>query len=259
MPKPPFPPGQVKKKDKPVLDWNLESTWDSAYSSYIGQYEIIGYWRHFQRPEAVRKVDALVARLSITETTTIVIVGGGYGYLREEFLTLFPTMTIVTTDISDWIHANKDNTETADLEDMIAGLGLDHTIPGSDGERILTFMDTGLTRSIGTVLDEDSSNGGSRNRIRSEAGLANNVDFDLIISDDVLTVLSDIEAQDFSTDLNALGTFVVHLVMPGDEDGADQVGGAKEDLDYNWHTLAEWKVLLPSDGIFSVTDFEAAV
>jgi hypothetical protein len=119
-------------------------------------------------------------------------------------------------------------------------------------------MDSGLTRATVTILNEDLADNGSRNLVRGAAGLANNQDFDLVISDDVLPTLSDAEIVTLSARMNALGNLAIHIVTPGAADGSDQARGSRGDLDYNWHTLSEWKALLPSDGVLDVMKFVAA-
>lgn len=244
-----------------MLDWNLKATWDSAYSAGIqtsqGVFMLPGYWRYLQR-EAVsgakRKAAGLANRLNNGPADSICIVGGGFGYLAEEAALLFPGNAIVTVDTSAYVQAAKGATETADLIAAIAGLDLNHLIGA--GAEILSLLDLGVTKSQVEVLDADIATAAGAEACRDAVGLKGNQQFDFILSDDVLPTLSDAEAVTLSTAMRDLGRVVVHLVTPGFADGSDKAGGAREDLDYNWHSLAEWRALVGPDRVASLVDFQ---
>lgn len=151
--------------------------------------------------------------------TTILIVGCGFGWTIE-YLNSVGYPDVWGIDTSLYIQGNKAQTDPED---------------GRSRSEVPT-----------RVHDTDIENGGNRAQlINATVGAGNR--FDVIVTERVLTSLTDGEAQTFSTRLNASllsntpTSPLIHIDSPP-MPGSQQAG-------YNWHTLAEWKAILPGDVI----------
>lgn len=241
----------------PVKDWNLKSTWDEAYrigaEGKIGGYfpsvrdeVVLHYNRAVKRPEADVHAARLAAALGWTAPgPTILIVGAGFGWTAEALEGL-GFLTVVGVDTSTFIQGNKDSTEETEIDDALIAVGLDPDVGAGfwDGPAVkarLLAIGGGAgnrSRSSRGVLDEDGSNGGSRGRIKQALGLQGNERIEWVVSEAVLSSLTDAEAIAGSNDLDIIGNNTAHFVH------RLKPGG---DPTFNWKTLEEWKLLLPSD------------
>lgn len=114
-------------------------------------------------------------------------------------------------------------------------------------------------------MDEDLSNNGSRNRVRGVLG-----DIDVGITEATLSTLEDAEVVALIDRVNQINASMsrVHMVvekmftykkrqrtesqLPEGYDPADVSDYIGQDSRYNWKTLAEWKLLVPTDTFMSL-------
>jgi len=246
-----------------MLDWNLKATWDGAYSAGIetpyGLRIVPGYWRKVQRyypSGAIRKVEGLGNRLQNGPSDEVCIVGCGFGYLAERFQEVYPGNGVAAVDTSAYVQSRAALTEDADLITMIAGLGLDHSL--GEGAALFSALDTGETKALLAINDIDIAAARGVAAVKALFGIQGGRKIDYIVSDDILPTLTDAEAVTLSAAMGDIGRTVVHLVTPGLADGSDKAGGAREDLDYNWHSLSEWRALVGPDRVASIQDFTEA-
>lgn len=176
----------------PLVDSNLAQTWDELYGCELSD----GTLAHFERAAKERILGEdhwrLRNALGLLPGTSICIVGAGYGWIAEDWEEA-GLGPIVCTDTSTYIHQ---------------GVAL---------------------HAVKTILDEDALTAESRSRILAAAGLAH---FDLVITEDVLPILSDEECLVLCSALRELGLSVAHWIS---------VGGGDPRL--NWKTPEAWRAL----------------
>jgi hypothetical protein len=193
----------------PLVNSDLQATWESLYGpQQIGE---TGVYVHFDRAVKDRITGniagILVRALNLQPGQSIGIIGAGFGWVAEDLFArgLSP---IVAVDTSAWIQSNKTQHATV------------------------------------TILNEDGGSNASRGRIRQALGLTGNNRATWCISEDVLPILSDAEAQTLDSNMRLVGTSVAHLV-------SELIPGGDQDSRLNWKTKEQWKALLPSATIIS--------
>ncbi len=247
-----------KRKGMPLKNWDLKETWDTAYN--FGAESLDGhpntrdevrlhYHRSIKRPDADIHAARLATALGWTPPgPTIVIVGSGFGWTVEALEDL-GFDRVVGIDVSSYINDNHDGTEEAEIEAEIAAVGLDPAT-GRGAELKARHFDGGNRgRSSRGVKNEDGRTPGSRRRIRIALGLDGNTGVvDWGVSESVLESLDDaeaIEAADWGHQYSANVAHFVHTLRP---DG-------NQDAGFNWKTLEDWKLLLPTDTFVEATTY----
>lgn len=154
----------------------------------------------------------LVPLLGITAADRVCVIGAGFGWGVEALLAEAPGVTAIGIDISDYINAEKGTDEDADLDAAITAVGLD---PATDrGAQIKTRFRRDGPRAKVTILQEDLSNNGSRNRVRNAIG---GLDPTWIITEDTVQTMPDAELTQYTGYANDFtGAQVVHFLSgPG--------------------------------------------
>jgi hypothetical protein len=127
----------------------------------------INYHKYSMAPLLAARWATLAPILNIPSTELVCIVGAGFGWGVAAFIAE-TSCTTVGIDVSDYIDAEKNNTETAELRQAIIDSGRD---PDSgQGAAILAAIDDGQPRTNVVVLKEDAQTNTSRNAIRSALG-----------------------------------------------------------------------------------------
>lgn len=212
----------------PVKTWDTKADFDGAYQLIVNRDGIrpdLGEtleYGNYERPligpgtpnDTVTPVwDAILAHFSWPTTTSILIVGAGFGWSMEYLISLGYS-DVYAQDTSAWIQAEKGNVNPRDGQP-------NSTAPG---------------RIHGNGLN----NAGQRRQLVRETL---DREYDVIVSERVMSSLSDAEAAQASgwvheNDILQPGGVVVHIEV--DSTGAGDPG-------YNWHTLDDWKALIPAD------------
>jgi len=118
-------------------------------------------------PILAQRWTAMAPVLAISPSELCLIVGAGFGWGVEAFVSE-TGCTTVGIDISDYIDAEKSNTEEAEIRAEITAAGLD---PDSgQGAVILAAVCDFQPRTNVIVLKEDASTNTSRQAIRSALG-----------------------------------------------------------------------------------------
>jgi hypothetical protein len=240
----------------PLINFETKADFDDAYR--IGaepnghpntRPEIkLHYNRKVIRPIALRNVTNLIRVLSLVPTNAIVLVGVGFGWSIEVFLSL-GFSRVIGTDTSLYIQGSKFLSEETDLRFAISAVGLDPD-RGEGNSLLNSFLDGGSrTTEAARVLSEDLSTESSRNTIKSTLPIVPN----WVITENVLSTLSDVEAVGLSNRLHLLDTNikVAHL------DTTIKPSG--QDPRYNWKTLDDWSLLLPNDIFIDNSDFRVII
>lgn len=133
-----------------------------------GENEVrINYHRWGMAPILAQQWATLQPVLLIQPTDKVCVVGAGFGW-GIEALVAESGATVVGVDISDYVMAEKDNTEEAELRAAIAAAGLDPDT--GKGAIILAGIYDGQPRSNVVILNEDMQTNQSRNAIKSAIG-----------------------------------------------------------------------------------------
>jgi hypothetical protein len=236
----------------PRRDYNLKASFDAEYE--IGAE---GTWGHPSTRDEVRlhynravMFDGAMNRALrisaamgwIAPGPTLLIFGSGYGWLAEAFEDLGFTH-VVGIDTSSWIQSNKDLDEEAEIDEAITSVGLD---PGTGEGALVKARIRGKakgpgprTRATRGVLNENGKSGASRGRIKQALGITGNDKIDWGLSEDLAPGLDDAEVVDAASDLDKICTDSAHYVTP-------LIPVSQQDPVLNWHTLEEWKALVPT-------------
>lgn len=184
-----------------AIIWD-QALYDAAYESSQG-----GVIKHYTRDRlyggAQRRAALLIQRLGLNNTHRVVIFGVGFGWLDEALREL--GIDAVGTDTSPYIQS-------------------------------AWTIGTGDTGSSKKPLNEDGSNNGSRQAIRRE--FAGNNDPTHIISEDMLTSLTDAEITNLTQWESFTGAEISHITHTIEDDPRGQ---AQADFpSWNWKTQDEW-------------------
>jgi len=183
-------------------------------------------------------------------TTKILIVGAGYAWTAEILESVYGYTDIVTTDTSPHIQSTQDASEESEIDAAITAVGLDPASGEGLGKKNQFYTPGNRRRHSRNVKDESLNNNGSRNRIRNILG-----DLDVAITEDVVATLDDSEvvtAAGWIDSVNA-GIDVIHLtavLQPA------KLASGNQDPIFNWKTLADWKLLVPSHTFVSLQTWE---
>ena len=195
--------------------------------------------------------------LSMAVGDSVLIVGAGFNYTAEGLTTL--GVDVAGLDTSDYILAEKDETEEAELRECIIRAGLDpdtHTIPATDemvsrglaGKNFLDYIIRGTlaapkARGFGTIAAED---GGTTRSVNAIARLLpSSIRF--IITEETLNSVDDAtavlicQAADRIKVNKSPNATIVHALSPR-QIGFDQAP------ELNWKTYAEWRTFLDANG-----------
>lgn len=237
----------------PVKSFDTKADFDSAYSIGAepegrpgGRAEVrLNYHRAVMLPYCQNRAAKLVELFGWPLSTHILIVGAGYGWTAEILEQTYGYTNIVSTDTSSWIQANQDTSEEAEINTAIAAVGLNPA--AGDGATLKGKLHSAgnRRRASRAIQNEDLANNGSRNRIRGILG-----DISVGITEDVLPSLSDSEILSIADRVDRINAGItrIHMVTTG--------GRGNQDPGYNWHTLSEYKALLPLDTFVSMGDWQ---
>ena len=140
------------------------------------------------------------------------IVGAGFGWGVEAFITHTGVTNTIGIDVSAYIHAEKDNSEEAELRQAVTDAGLD---PDSGRgawiiQQLLDMRGPGA-RCKTIVLDEDAQTNTSRQAIKSALGAWPSVCItEMLIDED--TTAQEITQVDNALHLFAGSQRVIHIV-----------------------------------------------
>lgn len=127
----------------------------------------LNYHKYSMQPILATRWAAMAPVLNIASTELVLIVGCGFGWGVEAFIAE-TGCTTVGIDISDYIDAEKANTEEAEIRAAIIAAG--HDPDTGHGAAVLAGVFDGQPRSNVIILKEDASTNTSRQAIRAALG-----------------------------------------------------------------------------------------
>ena len=226
----------------PLKTCDTKADWDDAYS--FGAEGLDGHPSsrvemrlHYHRSVRNNRVQRIADHFTTYLTPAnfnrrFVIVGGGFGWVAGA-LKQNGFSNVIVVETSAYIQVEKDNDDEAEIRAEIAKVGLDPD-SGRGAVLLARHKTPGPRRGTILILDEDISTTAGRNAIK----LAVNGNPQIIVSESVMESLTDTEAIQLDADMNAFAgqQKVAHMVYPLAEN---------QDPDYNWKSLADWKLLIP--------------
>ncbi len=208
------------------------------------------HWYPIIQWQASSYAPRLFAVLGLVAGQSVTIIGAGFNGTGAGLARL--GIDVIGTDISAYIIAQKGETEEAEIRAEIIAVGLDpdnDTIIGRPGNVRVNPLDVLLDggrsapkiREQATVIEEDFSTRGSRNRVDGTLPIRARY----CISEEVLNSGTDAEAltvcERMARYVSENGGTVVHMLSPLFPDGR----GAPE---LNWKTYAGWRTFLDANG-----------
>jgi hypothetical protein len=147
----------------------VERRLPGGYSDTSRPQAYVNYHKWAMKPVMAQRWAVIAPILSIPPNTPTLIVGAGFGWGVEEAIAngISPCVGI---DISDYVIAEKDNTEEAELRQNLLDVGLDPDSPR--GQFVMSQIHDGQPRSNVIILQENAQTNTSRQAIR--AALNNN-------------------------------------------------------------------------------------
>lgn len=147
----------------------------------------------------------LVKLLDITTEDRVIVVGAGYGWGVEKLIEL-TGCAAVGTDISEHIQATQYATEYTEIEACINEAGLDPDF--GHGREVMDYLQPEASNKANLfILDEDMATKESRETVITELGGKPT----LILTEDMLSDLSDLDAVILAQDLDQMNCPVCHL------------------------------------------------
>ena len=193
------------------------------------------YNRYVMFPEMLKRARFFIEHFNLTVADRVLIVGCGFGWTVEALQSL--GIETIGTDVSDYIFDTKDQSEDADIADAIAAVGLNPT----EGEGLVHFNRLrSAQRTSGTVLKEDSASNRSRNVVKR----ALSSDPTLIITEDLVTSLSDAECAQVQG-------FIENYAPPRICHFVTEFANPDAPFFFNSKSLAEWKAIFPTSTIIA--------
>jgi hypothetical protein len=237
----------------PVVEFDTKADFDNAYRFNAPSNAAVklGYHRSVAFEGRHRPIaDNLVRIFGWPTNTNILIVGAGFAWTAEIMEDYYGYTSLITADTSSWIQSAQDTDEESEVDAAITSAGLDPS--SGDGLAVKNSMYSPGNRRRATraVENESLANNGSRNRIRGILG-----DIAVGITEDVLPTLSDAELLNISDWIDSINANVsrIHVVTQRKD---LKLANGMQDPAYNWHTLEEYKALLPNDTFVSYGDWE---
>lgn len=223
-----------------LYDFSTKAAWDALYE--IGaegawghpasRAEVtLNYHRFVLLPYVREHAKQLRTALGWTNTTPVIVVHSGFGWILEALGETGMT-TVVGATTSPYIQAAKGNNEDADIRRSVEAVGLT-TISG-DGLSVFAALrgDGGpRAKRAAALLNESLRTSASRNLVRTALAAVGPVI--ILTYDGFLNAHTDAEAVALAADLRRVpSSSVVHHVYP------------------NWlnaKSLEAWKALIPQD------------
>ena len=193
------------------------------------------YNRYVLYAEALRRAQFFVSHFGLTAASKVLLVGAGFGWTAEALTNL--GIEARGTDVSAYIQANKGLSEDAEIAAAVQAAGLS----SSSGEGLGHFnrLRGDGVRTRGTVLNEASNNNASRNRVRN----AFSANLTLVISEDIVTSMSDAECTQLRGFLSNYSVPICHFVT--------EFANPNPPFNFNSKSLADWKLMFPADTIIA--------
>lgn len=174
------------------------------------QQVLLHYNRKWLKPTYIDpRWDAIVPLVGLTAADHVVIAGSAYGWSAERVLELVPGINIVNVDISDYIEAEKDSDDTAEVAGAITAAGLDPA-SGRGLEIMNMWASPGVNKAQTVVLKEEMKTVQSRNAVRQALG--NNIPT-YVFTEDMIQEFTDQEIAEWVTELDKLTSTVKIHVM----------------------------------------------
>lgn len=245
----------------PYKDWNLKATFDEAYSWHAEpdghpntRAGVRLHYHHGQIQLIAQNIadhfDSYIGPAAYNNR--FVVVGGGFGWAAGELLDRGFT-NIVVAETSTYILAEMDNDDEQEVRDACAAVGLDPNGTRAD-ELVAMWARPGVPRRRRKgaaqdvpIINADISTTQGRSAVQSALGGMPQI----VVSEEVLGCLTDAEAVSFAAACQAWGgqQTVAHIVTP-------LMPNNRQQPDYNWKTISDWKLLLPSDIIIDAVTGE---
>jgi hypothetical protein len=196
------------------MAYDTKADFDNAYQFRVDRYfnrdnpgvaqdpaqtgeVILHYHRFFMSPILADMWARLAPILNIASTEHVLIVGAGFGWGVEAFIAE-TGCTTVGIDVSDYINAEKNNTEETEIDAAIVAAGLDPA--AGRGAAIKAYVYDAQPRTNVIVLQENAQTNTSRQAIR--AALGNNWPDVCIVEDLIDAATTDAEITQVNNALN---------------------------------------------------------
>lgn len=172
-------------------------------------FEQGGLYTSYRRyPFFAERAAAVVAAYGSVKT---LVVGCGWGYLVDELLRL---------GVDAW--------------------GIDASLYAiTKGKAVAGMLPATLTR----LSVADATNRTQLTAVRTTAGLVGSARFGLVVTEDMLPMLTDAEVTTAVTECRRIATNMLHIVTPGTATDASKLTAL------NWKSTAAWKALVAPDAV----------
>ena len=189
------------------------------------------YNRYALFPDMLRRAEFFASNFKLTADDNILIIGCGFGWTTEALTSI--GIAAVGTDTSSYVSMTKSMNEDVDISAAIIAVGLS-PVSGEGLEHFNRIRGDGV-RTRATILNEDGNTEFSRIRIQN--AFSGNIT--LIITEDVVTSLSDAECIAFQTQLEKYNVpRICHFVT--------EFANPNPPFNFNSKSISDWKALFPT-------------
>ena len=186
------------------------------YDPETGVTLVQHYVRAAVKPQSERKAQIVVDHFidegtPLSGTSTIVIIGGAFGWLGEAIEDLIPGLEACSVDLSQYVQDKKSVSDDDELIENIIASGYDHTLPNSVGEWLYNqFSDpTPRCRNPQRVVQSALSNPSELNAVKA---LFRENTVTHIVTEEVWQILTQEEKDRYTAAAAAYGAPVAHII-----------------------------------------------
>lgn len=173
----------------------------------------LSYHRAVMMPYTETYAARLVSSIGIVDTSRVLVIGGGFGFLAEVLLGQYGVAEdrLVSQDASTYIVGARGETEEADIDAMIVGVGV--SLSDEYGKEMKARWFDGSVRCRVRFTSARLENQSSANSVKSMFP-SSGIDF-VVTDDGYLNYHNDAQISDIFASLERLGAAQVwHIVYP---------------------------------------------
>lgn len=239
----------------PLISYDTKNDFDATYKLNAephghrgGRATVYLHYNYCVLKRLMQKKAAMYQRLfKLNPSTKMLIVGAGYGWATELL-----DADAISTDTSTYIHNSKTTCECLDIKAAIMKVGLDpnrgeglevfNKISASGRNCLCGGESNTVPRCAVPLINETLTTVESRERLKTASFTP-----DLIITEYVLSCLTDEEIINFNTAIKDIGGVeVIHSIAHLGDGNREKELSVRNQI-FNWKTLTEFKEMLPGE------------
>lgn len=185
--------------------------YDPSNGVTLAEHYVPNAIKPFMPEKAQKVIDHFAQTTPLTATSTVIVIGGAYGWLGEALEDLVPGLEAISVDLSQYVQDTKSLSPDDELIESIAASGYDHTLPNSVGEWLYNELSDPSPRSRRPemVIQSDMSKTKARNDIRKtfQREVVTHV-----VTEEVWQILTAEEQTRYTAAATGYGAVLAHII-----------------------------------------------